>query len=169
MEQGAALMESMRDQLKAQLDFGRELTSVMSGMKQAVEQSTGASATDAGQRSGSESTAGRSHDQAVHRLLSVLTNGVADERITEAASVLQDDELTTHEKLTKIHAAIGIPCTASAEQLGKMFGVTKQAVMKTGWWNQRRRGERENAIGQRRDKHRERAEEIDQNQQNDDD
>lgn len=88
---------------------------------------------------------------ATFRLLSVFTNGVADDRIAAAAVVLNNDTLTVNEKLTKIDALIRIPGKASAEQLGEMFGKTKQAVLKSEWWKQNRQGEKENEIGQRRD------------------
>jgi hypothetical protein len=52
---------------------------------------------------------------------------------------------------------IAIPPTASAEQLGEMLGVTKQAVLKTPWWIQNRKGEKETEVGRRREWHRKRA------------
>ncbi len=64
-------------------------------------------------------------------ILRVFTDGIADERIEKAAQLLSDDRLTANEKLTKIDALIPFPATASAEQLGQMLGVSKQAVMKT--------------------------------------
>ena len=75
-------------------------------------------------------------------LLRIFTNGVADDRIEKAARLLSDTRLTVNEKLTKIDALIPFPPTASAEQLGEMLGVTKQAVLKTDWWIQNRRGRR---------------------------
>jgi hypothetical protein len=77
---------------------------------------------------------------AVLALLRVFTNGIVDERIQQAAQILADDTLTANEKLTRIDELIHFPPTASAEQLGAMLGVTKQAVMKTAWWCKNRRG-----------------------------
>ena len=96
-------------------------------------------------------------DGSVIALMRVFTNGVSDDRIRQAARLLDDDKLTVNEKLTKIDALIPIPATASAEQLGQMLGVTKQAVLKTEWWIQNRKGERQDEIGRRRVKHQERA------------
>jgi hypothetical protein len=90
-------------------------------------------------------------------LLRVFTNGIADDRIEKATRLLSDAQLTANEKLTKIDALIPIPATASAEQLGEMLGVTKQAVLKTDWWMQNRKGEKENEVGRRREGHRKRA------------
>lgn len=90
-------------------------------------------------------------------LLRVFTNGIADERIGKAAQLLSNDNLTVDEKLTKIHSLIPFPPTASAKQLGDMLGVTKTAVLKTKWWEDNRKGERENLIGRRHEIHRERA------------
>jgi len=89
-------------------------------------------------------------------LMRVFTNGIVDERIRQAAQTLVDDTLTANEKLTRIDELIHFPPTASAEQLGKMLGVTKQAVMKTGWWCKNRRGETQEEIDRRFDKHEER-------------
>ncbi len=104
-----------------------------------------------------------SDDQATMRLLSVFTDGVADERLLKAATVLKDKTLTTNEKLAKIDDAIRFPSTASAAQLGELFGVTKQAVMKTDWWTTNRKGERESEIGRRHDKHCERGKQHESN------
>jgi hypothetical protein len=92
-------------------------------------------------------------------LLRVFTNGLSDERIREAARVLSDGRLTAHDKLTEIDALLPFPPTASAEQLGDMLGVTKQAVMKTGWWKENRKGEKADEVGRRRAAHRKRAQE----------
>jgi hypothetical protein len=90
-------------------------------------------------------------------LMRVFTNGIADDRIEKATRLLADDKLTVNEKLTKIDALIPFPATASAEQLGEMLGVTKQAVLKTDWWMQNRKGEKENEVGRRREGYRKRA------------
>lgn len=98
------------------------------------------------------------HQAALQMLLRVFTNGVMDEKIDRAASVLQDTTLTADEKLTKIDGMIPFPPTVSAATLGRLVGVTKQAVMKEAWWTNNRKGEKENAIGRRRAKHCERSE-----------
>jgi hypothetical protein len=102
-------------------------------------------------------------------LMRVYTNGIADDRIEKATRLLADDKLTANEKLTKIDALIPFPATASAEQLGEMLGVTKQAVLKTDWWIQHRKGEKEDEIGRRRERHRKRAKRYEAPGQNDDD
>lgn len=89
-------------------------------------------------------------DQSIGALLTLFTNGLANERIEEAAQIVRDDKLSVHEKLTKINVLIRFPATASAEQLGDLFGVTKQAVLKTAWWIENRQGEKQNEIGRRR-------------------
>jgi hypothetical protein len=90
-------------------------------------------------------------------LLRVFTNGIVDDRIEKATRLLADDKLTANEKLTKIDALFPFPATASAEQLGEMLGVRKQAVLKTDWWIQNRKGEKESEVGRRREGHRKRA------------
>jgi hypothetical protein len=104
-------------------------------------------------------TADLFHD-AIQALLRVFTNGVADERIRQAARILVDDTLTANDKLTRIDELIHFPPTASAEQLGAMLGVTKQAVMKTAWWAERRNGEGAAKVEQRRAIHRGRAAQL---------
>ena len=102
-------------------------------------------------------TAAATGSNASLALMRVFTNGIADDRIEKATRLLADDKLTVNEKLTKIDALIPFPATASAEQLGEMLGVTKQAVLKTDWWIQNRKGEKESEVGRRRDGHRKRA------------
>jgi len=112
----------------------------------------------------------QSDDQVAVRLLSVFTNGLADERFERAAIVLQSDSLTVHEKLTKIDELIPFPPTVSAANLGQLVGgVSKQAVMKTEWWNHNRKGEKESEIGRRHDKHHERAKQYEPYGINDED
>lgn len=97
------------------------------------------------------------NSEAYRRLLCVFSNGVYDQGIERAVAVLQNDELTTNDKLAKIDAIIPFPATASGEQLGKLLGVTKQAIYGTDWWIDNRKGEKANAIGRREGVHRERA------------
>lgn len=83
------------------------------------------------------------------QLLSVFTNGIADERMERAQAILLNENLSTDEKLTGIDTEMPLPPTASAEQLGKMLGVSKQAVLKTDWWKRNRKGEKASLIGRR--------------------
>jgi hypothetical protein len=99
-------------------------------------------------------------DHAFIRLIGLLTNGIADDRIESATQVLVDDKLTADDKLTKIDGLIRFPATASAEQLGAMLGVTKQAVLKTDWWIRNRKGQKEAEIGRRRAQHQRRTHEY---------
>jgi len=101
-------------------------------------------------------------DSASILLLRLFTNGIVDDRIVRARRVLADDKLTANEKLTKIDALIRIPATASAEQLGEMLGLTKQAVLKTNWWIENRKGEKDSEIGRRRAQHQRRAHECEE-------
>lgn len=93
-------------------------------------------------------------------LLSVFTNGLSDERILKASRLLSNENLTVNEKLTKIDALMPFPPTASAEQLGAMLGVSKQAVLKSEWWIDHRKGEKMNTIGRRQALHKERGAEF---------
>jgi hypothetical protein len=106
-------------------------------------------------------------DDASLVLMRVFTNGITDDRIKKAARLLSDAKLTANEKLTEIDALIRFPATASAEQLGEMLGVTKQAVLKTDWWMQNRKGEKESEVGRRREGHRKRAKSYESPGQND--
>jgi hypothetical protein len=102
-------------------------------------------------------------------LLSVFTNGVSDDRIKRASQVLADDTLTANEKLTKIDALMPFPPTASAEKLGELLGKSKQAVLKTDWWIQKRKGEKDDEIGRRRAGHQQRTEGHEKRDATDDD
>jgi hypothetical protein len=113
----------------------------------------------------SESGATKSDDcgnNPFYRLVSVFTGGLANELIDRAVSVLQDDDLRTNDKLTKINSFLPLPANASAEKLGDMLGVSKQAVMKTAWWIDNRKGEKASEIGRRRDWHQDRSKRSDQ-------
>ena len=96
-------------------------------------------------------------DKAVHSLLRIFTNGHVDGALEAARSVINDGRFTANEKLFKIARLIPIPPTASGEALGEMLGVSKQAVFKTEWWTQHRKGEKADEVGRRHEVHRERA------------
>jgi hypothetical protein len=97
-------------------------------------------------------------------LLSVFTNGVSDERMLKASRILENDNMTANEKLSKIDALIPIPASASAEDLGNSLGVSKQAIMKTQYWKDHRKGAKDEVIERRRAVHRTRAEGFDPNE-----
>ncbi len=101
---------------------------------------------------------GEGREQSAARgLLSIYTNGLSDDRFEQAAIVLLSVELTLDQKLWKIDAAMPIPSNVSAAKLGKALGKSKTAIQNTSWYIQNRKGERENEIGRRREKHRERG------------
>ena len=118
---------------------------------------------------GKRINSGSDRSEAGARLLSVFTNGLADDRIQKALTALEDDTLTTNEKLEKIDRLLRFPATASAEQLGQLLFVTKQAVLKTEWWIRHRRGEKANEIGRRRNIHKERAAQLEPAEWSDED
>jgi hypothetical protein len=148
---GHSPTEAARNKLTLIRDFNRGLR----GQGGAKPEKQGDTAPAVVQAEGTPTTAPGSN--ASLTLIRVFTNGIADDRIKKADRLLADDELTANEKLTKIDALIPFPATASAEQLGEMLGVTKQAVLKTDWWMQNRKGEKENEVGRRREGHRKRA------------
>jgi hypothetical protein len=106
---------------------------------------------------------------AVLALLRVFTNGIVDERIQQAAQILADDTLTANDKLTRIDARLHFPPTASAEQLGAMLGVTKQAVMKTAWWCKNRRGMTDQVIERRQSRLKDRGRKYERPRSEEDD
>lgn len=95
------------------------------------------------------------------KLWSIYTNGVSDERLKLASSVLLNCDLTIDQKLQKIDEAVPIPPSASAAKLGSLLGVSKTAIQKTPWYIKNRKGERESLIGRRRQIHRERGTQLD--------
>ena len=102
-------------------------------------------------------------------LLRVFTNGIVDERIRQAAQILADDTLTANDKLTRIDELIHFPPTASAEQLGAMLGVTKQAVMKTAWWCKNRRSMTDEEIERRQSRMKDRGRKFERPRSDEDD
>ncbi len=107
----------------------------------------------------SSTTSNRPEDPHLLRIVQVFTNGVFDERFAKAIVVVAS-AMKVDDKLTELDALIPIPATASAEQLGEMLKVSKQAVWKTDWWIRNRKGEKESEIGRRRTKYKKRAEDY---------
>jgi hypothetical protein len=108
-------------------------------------------------------------DTASIALLRLFTNGLANDQFAKAIDLLSNEKLNSNEKLTKIDALIPFPPTASAEQLGNLLRVSKQAVLKTDWWKRHRKGEKDNEIGRRWTKHRRRAKDYESSGSEDDD
>lgn len=105
---------------------------------------------------------------AMQRVLSIYTSGVMDEKANQAAVILNDTALTVSEKLARIDKLIPIPPTNSAAMLGKALGVERQAVIKTKWWTQNRRGEQTNLTGRRQAVHDKRIKQNPYKKANDD-
>jgi hypothetical protein len=99
----------------------------------------------------------------------LYTNGVSDECIKKVALLRDNSNLSVNEKLTKIDALLPLPPTASAEKLGQMLGVTRQAVLQTDWWVDNRWGKRDDKISEREEAHRRRAQSYEAPGQDDDD
>ncbi|MBL9163113.1 MAG: hypothetical protein JNL18_10290 [Planctomycetaceae bacterium] len=112
--------------------------------------------------------AGGDGDQAMQQLLGVFTGGISDDRLHKAAEVLQNDRLSAHEKLTAIHKSMPFPPTASAEQLRKLLGVSASAIKKTRWWNENRKGKRDEAVNERKERMSERGRQYEANVADDD-
>ncbi|MFO0877410.1 MAG: hypothetical protein U0840_08550 [Gemmataceae bacterium] len=89
--------------------------------------------------------------------LKLYTNGIAKERIQSAFHILTDDSLSANEKLTRMDNKCPFPIYSSAEQLGALLGVTKQAVLKTEWWRLTFKDRKQIAISRRKERHAERA------------
>jgi hypothetical protein len=101
-----------------------------------------------------------SEQQSIIAVMNLYTDGIADVRIRDVDRLRRNDNLNVNEKLTEINALIPIPPTASAEMLGKFLRVTKQAVLKTDWWDQNRKDEKAVEISRRRARHQRRAREY---------
>jgi hypothetical protein len=108
-------------------------------------------------------------DNALLRLLGILTENVAQERISEAAALLCRTDLTVDEKLQALDAIIPIPPTATARQLAAALQVSKPAVVKTTWWRRHRSGDEDWETERRKALHRERAKLIDRPTRDDED
>ncbi len=111
--------------------------------------------------------AAKTSDAAV-RLLNIYTNGLADERLEKASSVLNSDR-TVDEKLWEIDELMPIPPSVPAQKLGKALGVSKTAVQKTSWYDQKRKGRKDEEIDEREGRLRQRGQEYERDRQADDD
>jgi len=100
-------------------------------------------------------------DSAAIRLLRVFANNLADKRLERAIGVLTNDSLTVNEMLTQIDGLLPFPPTASSLALGRMFGVKPQAVRKTPWWIENRKGRKAREIADRLNVHQARAKQGD--------
>jgi hypothetical protein len=83
------------------------------------------------------------------RTLCIYAGNIAEERFREIEAII-DSNASVDEKLKAIDRCIPIPPTASARQIAKALGVDHTAVLKTQWWQERRRGLRQERIESRR-------------------
>ncbi len=90
-------------------------------------------------------------------LLGVYTNNLTNDRFSKIQNVLTNENLNANEKLEAIHKLIPIPPTAAAANLGKLLGVSKQAICNCDWWKQNRKGKQAEAIEIRKSIHRDKA------------
>lgn len=104
--------------------------------------------------------AGPTPGPAVGRLLAVYGGGVADERIAQAARIVDDPSLTVSERLEKIDDILPVPPSVPAAQLGQLLGVSKTAILKSTWWVRHRRRERQAEVERRKEIRRRGADEY---------
>jgi len=89
--------------------------------------------------------------------VSLYTGGVADDRLRQVVAIAGQKELTVGERLQKIDELLPIPPTATLSALGLLFGVSREAVRTTPWWQKSRAGERELKTDRRRQRLQQRA------------
>lgn len=77
----------------------------------------------------------------IGRLLGVFTNGISDDRWQQIAAIVDDESLSSNEKLYGISEVFKIPPTASGANLGELLKVKAQTIMSTKWWIQNRKGQ----------------------------
>ncbi|MGB7329543.1 MAG: hypothetical protein WBD31_32010 [Rubripirellula sp.] len=94
--------------------------------------------------------------KSMFRLFNLYSDNVAEERMRAAHNILNGDG-SINDKLEKIDAIFPIPASASGEALGRVFDVTRQAIAKTDWWEQNRKGKAEERVETRRSSHNSRA------------
>jgi hypothetical protein len=89
--------------------------------------------------------------------ISIYSGGVADDRLRQVAAIVAQRELSVAERLQKIDDVLPIPASASLKDLAELFGVSREAVRTTPWWQKSRAGERELKTHQRRQRLQQRA------------
>jgi hypothetical protein len=94
---------------------------------------------------------GTNSTEDIAKLLRLFTGKISDERIDRASAVLASHK-TVNEKLEEMDRELPIPPTTSSQDLAGVLGVSKTAIMKSAWWQQNRRGSREETIEARREK-----------------
>lgn len=121
----------------------------------------------------SQSIPGKSQLETINegmmRLANIFSEGVADDHFKQASVILNSRNLIANEKLTKIDELLRIPPTASANTLGEALGVSKQAVMKTGWWKNNRRGNQNEISNRRYEMQKDRSQQFEADRPDDDD
>jgi hypothetical protein len=141
--------------LREMADHFRKLTHLPNTA--AGPQDTGADGRELAKTSQDAATA----DETVMAVVQLYVGGAAsEERIQAVAALVNNPDLTVNEKLTQIDQQLPIPATASAEKLGELLKVTKQAVMKCEWWQENRRGTRQDDESRRLARHEKRKKEL---------
>lgn len=98
----------------------------------------------------------RPNDAAMPRVVALWTDGVADDRLLQAADIVCRNG-TTDEKLHALSQLLPIPIGVSARQIGELLGVSSAAVKKTRWWTKNRAGLSDELVDRRRDVHHQRS------------
>lgn len=77
---------------------------------------------------------------AIVRLMNVISNGVAEDVILQAAQMLADEKLSAEEKLLKLSVHPLNPLKElNGPKIGYLLGVGKQAIYQTKWWDKNRK------------------------------
>lgn len=72
--------------------------------------------------------------------MNVISNGVAEDVILQAAQMLADEKLSAEEKLLKLSVHPLNPLKElNGPKIGYLLGVGKQAIYQTKWWDKNRK------------------------------
>lgn len=107
--------------------------------------------------SGESGNAAAVDQKAWRATISIYSGGVADDRLRQVAAIVAQRELSVAERLQKIDDVLPIPASASLKDLAELFGVSREAVRTTPWWQKSRAGERKLKTHQRRQRLQQRA------------
>lgn len=74
------------------------------------------------------------------------------ERLRASARVVANKTVTVNKRLEVWDQEVGVPPTASLYDLGRVLGCTAEAIRKTEWWQENRRGEQARRVAARKNR-----------------
>ena len=151
----ASLYTAQQAAERGAAQFGKEwapavvtLRTAQAKLKAAAESPQGSAGTKNEAADGNATVPDNSGSHVMGMLLNAYTKGASSAKLAQMVNIIQGND-TVDEKTTKLNQVLSLGAI-SGEGIAELLGCTKQAIYRTAYWTENRKGERDEKAESRR-------------------